>query len=421
MSADRKRGSSWDGEGAGGRPRGDRLKGLEKSDADQFLAWPSSKPCCTPLGRASTAQNRVRPVEGARAHAQSGGHCHVRRSRGLWLQPANSGVRERRGRGGWSGGNQRRQWKRAGTRDRRHPSGMEVLDEFDGEFPQSVTFCQLISEEDFEWQAATYTEHALRRLFHSLDSNPALAERVVRRGKQAERERRGLLSFLWAKFVCAVQGELNCCNSVGALEMQQRLEQLKERIHRVHLYSQGAKKKRRKPEPILLRDRPTSACLPSALPAPPSLPPTATTTAALAAPAAPVYTMPRVFGPFPVLPSESVENIEVSRSTVKLNWTSLSSNPKSHMVDLTPVVLNPGGVHFSYLAGNSPDKLHGPDFPWTSACSDSHSTEETPSPPLKASVFNPPVLLKFQPVPRPKDDSENDAGSIEPKPHKRDP
>lgn len=115
MSADRKRGSSWDGEGAGGRPRGDRLKGLEKSDADQFLAWPSSKPCCTPLGRASTAQNRVRPVEGTRAHAQSGGHCHVRRSRGLWLQPANSGVRERRGRGGWSGGNQRRQWKRAGA------------------------------------------------------------------------------------------------------------------------------------------------------------------------------------------------------------------------------------------------------------------------------------------------------------------
>lgn len=42
-----------------------------------------------------------------------------------------------------------------------------------------------------------------------------------------------------AKFVCAVQGELNCCNTVGALEMRQRLEQLKERIHRVHLYSQG--------------------------------------------------------------------------------------------------------------------------------------------------------------------------------------
>lgn len=42
-----------------------------------------------------------------------------------------------------------------------------------------------------------------------------------------------------AKASCAVQGELNCCNSMGALEMHQRLEQLKRRIHRVHLYSQG--------------------------------------------------------------------------------------------------------------------------------------------------------------------------------------
>lgn len=163
---------------------------------------------------------------------------------------------------------------------RRKPSRMEVLDEFDSEFPQTVTFCQLISEEDFERQAATYTERALRRLFRSLDRNPALAERVVRKGKQAECERRGLLSFLWvrpagrgrgargggwagagasrrrrlrrlassalpcpwpsqAKASCAVQGELNCCNSMSALEMHQRLEQLKRRIHRVHLYSQG--------------------------------------------------------------------------------------------------------------------------------------------------------------------------------------
>lgn len=76
---------------------------------------------------------------------------------------------------------------------------MEILDEFDSEFPQSVTFCQRISEEAFERQAATYTERALRRLFRSLDRNPALAERVVRKDKQAECERRGLLSFLWVR------------------------------------------------------------------------------------------------------------------------------------------------------------------------------------------------------------------------------
>ncbi|CAD7674073.1 unnamed protein product [Nyctereutes procyonoides] len=245
---------------------------------------------------------------------------------------------------------------------------MEVLDEFDREFPQSVTFCRLISEEDFERQAATCTERALRRLFRSIDRNPALAERVVRKAKLAEYERRGLFSFFWAKFFCAVQGELNCCNSMGALEMHQRLEQLKRSIHRVHLYSQDAKKKRRKPklksEPILLRDRSTSPCLaPTLLPPPPLLSP-ATTMASVVAPSPLVYTMPRVFGPFPPLPSKSMEKLEVARSEVKLNWAGLSSNPKSHMVDLTPLVLNPGGFHFSYLTGNSVHKLHCPGFPW---------------------------------------------------------
>lgn len=33
----------------------------------------------------------------------------------------------------------------------------------------------------------------------------------------------------------------------------------------------------------------------------------------------------------------------------------------SHMVDLTPLVLNPGGFHFSYLTGNDMHKLH---LPW---------------------------------------------------------
>ncbi|XP_064434133.1 uncharacterized protein LOC123852389 isoform X2 [Mirounga angustirostris] len=254
-------------------------------------------------------------------------------------------------------------------RPARSRSGMEVLDEFDSEFPQSVTFCQLISEEDFERQAATYTERALRRLFRSIDRNPALAERVVRKGKLAEYEGRGLLSFLWAKFFCAVQGELNCCNSMGALEMHQRLEQLKRSIHRVHLYSQDAKKKRRKPklkkpEPVLLQDHSTSPCLPPALLPPPPLPSPATTMASVVAPSPPVYTMPRVFGPFPPLPSKSMENLEVARSEVKLNWPGLSSNPKRHMVDLTPLVLNPGGFHFSYLAGNSAHKLRCPGFPW---------------------------------------------------------
>ncbi|XP_034498863.1 uncharacterized protein LOC100468117 isoform X1 [Ailuropoda melanoleuca] len=149
----------------------------------------------------------------------------------------------------------------------RSPSGMEVLDEFDSEFPQSVTFCQLISEEDFERQAATYTERALRRLFRSIDRNPALAERVVRKGKLAEYEGRGLLSFFWAKFFCAVQGELNCCNSMGALEMHQRLEQLKRSMHRVHLLP-GCQEEEKKAETEETRTHPLAR--PINLPMPPT-------------------------------------------------------------------------------------------------------------------------------------------------------
>ncbi|XP_024833639.1 uncharacterized protein [Bos taurus] len=270
---------------------------------------------------------------------------------------------------------------------RRKPSRMEVLDEFDSEFPQTVTFCQLISEEDFERQAATYTERALRRLFRSLDRNPALAERV-------------------AKASCAVQGELNCCNSMSALEMHQRLEQLKRRIHRVHLYSQDAKRRRRKrkpkkPERVLSQDRSTSPCLlPALLPPGPPLLPTAST----AAPPPAVYTMPKL------------EEVEVSRSEVKLNWTGLSSNPKSHTVDLTPLVLSPGGFHFSYLTRNNAHKLQ---VPWTSVCRSPAAPEETPSSSVRASIFTPPVLLKFQPVPRPTGDSENDPGNAESVPHQR--
>lgn len=72
-----------------------------------------------------------------------------------------------------------------------------------------------------------------------------------------------------------------------------------------------AKKKRRKPklkkpEPILLRDQSTSPCLPPTVLLPPPLPSTATTVASMVASAPPVYPMPRVFGPFPPLPSKSV-------------------------------------------------------------------------------------------------------------------
>ncbi|KAK2505797.1 LOW QUALITY PROTEIN: hypothetical protein MC885_004009 [Smutsia gigantea] len=260
------------------------------------------------------------------------------------------------------------------------------------ELPRSVTFCPLVSEEDSERRP---TRSARRAASSTAATAAPRWPRGGAPGEPAEREQRGLLSRLWAKF-CAVQGELNCCNSLGVPEMPRRQEQLKKHIHRLPLYSGcQEEEKEARTHPFA---GPTNLCMLAISSAGTSVvPPTATTMAAPVAPASPVYTMTRVFGPFPVLPSK----------------------PPPGGSD--PLVLSPGGFHLSHLAGNSSHKVHGPDFPWTSACSDSHSTEEMPSPPVKASIFNPLVLLKVQPVPRPKDDSENDPGSIEPMPHERDP
>ncbi|KAL4833903.1 hypothetical protein H8958_011120 [Nasalis larvatus] len=139
---------------------------------------------------------------------------------------------------------------------------MEILDEFDSEVPHSETFCQQISEEDLERQADTTLERALRRLFHRLDRNPCWrrgwcnwnsvgSSLFSGCGRGAWDRLGGNCHYpdppspradlrqleLWGRSV--VREELNHCNSTGVLEMHERVEQLKQSIHRVHLYSRG--------------------------------------------------------------------------------------------------------------------------------------------------------------------------------------
>ncbi|XP_059732442.1 uncharacterized protein [Bos taurus] len=264
---------------------------------------------------------------------------------------------------------------------RRKPSRMEVLDEFDSEFPQTVTFCQLISEEDFERQAATYTERALRRLFRSLDRNPALAERVMPRGGGGSGNRRNQNASSRRTARPPHACSQPCC----------RLD------HRC------CRRPPRRPR------HPLSTLCPRSL-APSLRCPAHRSVARGRASSAPCSEALQRF------PGPTLEEVEVSRSEVKLNWTGLSSNPKSHTVDLTPLVLSPGGFHFSYLTRNNAHKLQ---VPWTSVCRSPAAPEETPSSSVRASIFTPPVLLKFQPVPRPTGDSENDPGNAESVPHQR--
>uniref|UniRef100_A0A4X2M3C2 Uncharacterized protein n=1 Tax=Vombatus ursinus TaxID=29139 RepID=A0A4X2M3C2_VOMUR len=275
---------------------------------------------------------------------------------------------------------------------------MEVLDEFDWEHPMTLTFCEPISEEAFERQAVSYTERSLRRLFRSMDRNPALGERVVRKWKQEERERRGLISFLTGRFFQALQGDLNHYNNVGASELHQRLDHLKKKMQKLNSYAQDARQKRRKRGTYRLDHSPSTVG--SVL----SRSPVATTVSTRSA--IPVTYTPRVFGPFPPL---SDEQVCFHFSLLLFFFPCLRSF--NRIVDLTPLVLNPGGFNSSRLSGNPAHKLQCPGFPWSSALGPTVDPEGSAPTVGNASVFTPPVLLKFQPVQRPQEDPDSDQES----------
>lgn len=73
---------------------------------------------------------------------------------------------------------------------------METLDEFDNEYPLSVSFCKLISLEEFEEQSLSYTQQCLHELYSDMEQNPRICERALRNQKQTENEAAGLISYL---------------------------------------------------------------------------------------------------------------------------------------------------------------------------------------------------------------------------------
>uniref|UniRef100_A0A8C4T6U5 Uncharacterized protein n=1 Tax=Erpetoichthys calabaricus TaxID=27687 RepID=A0A8C4T6U5_ERPCA len=148
---------------------------------------------------------------------------------------------------------------------------METMEEFDKECPMLKTFCKQLTEDEFEDQTLTYTEQALIDLFHTMDENPELYERVIRRRKQDELEKSGAGNCLKAKFFLAVEGQLNRCNAVGSKELRERVGHLKEDMKKVYCYAKG---KREKAEAS--RENVHHQKLPVAPPPPPPPPPPST-------------------------------------------------------------------------------------------------------------------------------------------------
>ncbi|KAL7983151.1 hypothetical protein Chor_000013 [Crotalus horridus] len=108
---------------------------------------------------------------------------------------------------------------------------METLEEFDSEYPLVLSFCERIAPQDYEGQALSYTQRSLQELFGQMERNPSICERAVRKRKQAENERGSLGQYL--------KGDVNYDNSLGEIEMEEKVEQLKREMEKANDYARG--------------------------------------------------------------------------------------------------------------------------------------------------------------------------------------
>ncbi|XP_075625822.1 uncharacterized protein LOC142604278 [Balearica regulorum gibbericeps] len=237
---------------------------------------------------------------------------------------------------------------------------MEILDEFDNEYPLRISFCKLISLEDFEEQSLSYTRQCLHELYLNMEQNPRICERALRKQKQMEKEEAGLISYLKAKIFQALQGELNYSNYMGIAEMKEKVLQLRQDMQRANNYAYAAKTgKGQHPRGKKHTLEGRLSCLHSKVPEPPK------------------FTMPRVFGPFPEVVNKQVGRATTSSPGLKYWWTGLTTASQKR------------------LLGNAPTP--------------SQNAGSTGSKPA-ASVFNTPMSCKFQ------GDAEDDTDSEKPSP-----
>ncbi|XP_044300119.1 uncharacterized protein LOC123030333 [Varanus komodoensis] len=252
---------------------------------------------------------------------------------------------------------------------------METLDEFDNEYPLTVSFCEQISPQAFDQQALSYTKKSLQELYAQMEQNPGICKRVLRKRKQSENEKAGLVRFLKAKLFYMLQGDMNSDNVLGELELEEKVEQLRQEMEKASDYACAAKTALWRPLEVQMgKTAPLGGFSPSqnklldsGVPA-----------------------MPRIFGSFP----KQVERSPASGADLKQLWAGLASANRKSLVDLRPFVLNPGGFRPSFLGSNI-SRLKYSSFPRSPASGPAPSSHSAGSPGTTA-VFNTPVLPKFK-------------------------
>lgn len=199
---------------------------------------------------------------------------------------------------------------------------MEALDEFDNEYPLSTAFCKQISPEDFEEQSVSYTQQCLQELYSTMERNPRVCERALRKQKQVEQEKAGLLSYIKAKIFWTLQGELNYSNYMDIAEMKEKVCQLRQDMKRVNSYAQGAKtRKGRHPRQLWGKMHTLEggfSPLRSKAPEPPKI------------------TMPRVFGPFPKITNKQMDRTTISSPDLKYWWNGAAAVNQKRLLGSAP-------------------------------------------------------------------------------------
>ncbi|XP_062487183.1 uncharacterized protein LOC134170112 [Pezoporus occidentalis] len=182
---------------------------------------------------------------------------------------------------------------------------METLDEFD-EYPLSVSFCKLISLEEFEEQSLPTPSNACVNCTQDMEQSPRICKRALRNQKQMEKEAVGLIPYLKAKIFRVLQRDLNYCNSMGVAEMKDKVLQLRQDMQIANNYAHAAKTGRgQHRKKHALQDRLNQ--LHSKVPEPPK------------------FTMPRFFGPFPEVMNKQGERASTSSPYLKYWWTGLKT------------------------------------------------------------------------------------------------
>ncbi|XP_055862307.1 uncharacterized protein LOC106055860 isoform X1 [Biomphalaria glabrata] len=115
------------------------------------------------------------------------------------------------------------------------------IDIFDDPAEMELTFCQQISEHQYQEEIRTETDKALGELCFYLDKNPEVYARILRKRKQDEIEDSGMFSFLKSKMMSMLQGEHYQEQLISDSECLKQAQALKAGMCKAFQYSEELK------------------------------------------------------------------------------------------------------------------------------------------------------------------------------------